>query len=48
MDKLSRQQFESAFMDIFGNPSGIITQENIRDLDIGLKIWRPCGMPADQ
>lgn len=37
MDKLSRQQFESAFMDIFGNPSGIITQENIRDLDIGLE-----------
>lgn len=37
MDKLSRQQFGSAFMDIFGNPTGIITQDNIRDLDIGME-----------
>ena len=37
MDKFSRQQFESDFMDIFGNHPGVIATGNITDLNIEMK-----------
>lgn len=37
MDKFSRQQFESDFMDIFSNHPGVITPDNIADLNIEMK-----------
>lgn len=37
MDKFSRQQFESDFMEIFSNHPGVITPDNIADLNIEMK-----------
>lgn len=37
MDSVNQQQFDSTFMDIFGINPGVITPDNIRDLDIQIK-----------
>lgn len=37
MNNLNRQQFESDFMEIFGNHPGVITPDNIADLNIEMK-----------
>lgn len=37
MNDISRQKFESDFMEIFGNHPGVITPDNIADLNIEMK-----------